>query len=126
MKGISLFIVPKFLVNADGTPGERNDARCASIEHKLGIHASPTAVHRCSTDGAVGYLVGEENRGLEYMFIMMNAARFAVGLEGVAIAERAFQRALAYAQGARAGHGPRSARRRSRCRSSTTPTCAAC
>src|SRR6185503_780145 len=90
VKGISLFVVPKFIGN------KRNSARCASIEHKLGIHASPTAV--MVYDKAVGYLVGEENRGLETMFIMMNAARFAVGLEGVAIAERAFQRALAFAK----------------------------
>src|SRR3989440_9275878 len=96
VKGISLFVVPKFIPNGDGTPGKRNAARCASIEHKLGIHASPTAV--MVYDKALGYLVGEENRGLEYMFIMMNAARFAVGLEGVAIAERAFQRALAFAR----------------------------
>jgi 3-(methylsulfanyl)propanoyl-CoA dehydrogenase len=96
VKGISLFVVPKFVPNEDGTPGKRNAARCASIEHKLGIHASPTAV--MVYEKAVGYLVGEENRGLEYMFIMMNAARFAVGLEGVAIAERAFQRALAFAK----------------------------
>jgi alkylation response protein AidB-like acyl-CoA dehydrogenase len=96
VKGISLFIVPKFIPDKDGSPGERNGARCASIEHKLGIHASPTAV--MVYDKAVGYLVGEENRGLETMFIMMNAARFAVGLEGVAIAERAFQRALAFAK----------------------------
>ena len=96
VKGISLFIVPKFLVNADGSLGKRNAAQCASIEHKLGIHASPTAV--MVFEKAVGYLVGEENRGLETMFIMMNAARFAVGLEGVSIAERAFQRALAYAK----------------------------
>ncbi len=96
VKGISLFIVPKFLVKPDGTLGERNGAKCASIEHKLGIHASPTAV--MVFDNAVGYLVGEENKGLAYMFIMMNAARFSVGLEGVAIAERAFQRALAYAK----------------------------
>ena len=96
VKGISLFVVPKFIPNQDGTPGQRNGATCASIEHKLGIHASPTAV--MVYDKAVGYLVGEENRGLEYMFIMMNAARFAVGLEGVAIAERAFQRALAFAK----------------------------
>jgi 3-(methylthio)propanoyl-CoA dehydrogenase len=96
VKGISLFIVPKFIPGNDGTPGKRNTAKCASIEHKLGIHASPTAV--MVYDKAVGYLVGEENRGLEYMFIMMNAARFAVGLEGVAIAERAFQRALAFAK----------------------------
>ena len=96
VKGISLFVVPKFMPNADGSAGKRNTAKCASIEHKLGIHASPTAV--MVYDRAVGYLVGEENRGLEYMFIMMNAARFAVGLEGVAIAERAFQRALAFAK----------------------------
>jgi len=96
VKGISLFVVPKFIPNEDGTPGKRNSAKCASIEHKLGIHASPTAV--MVYDRAVGYLVGEENRGLEYMFIMMNAARFAVGLEGVAISERAFQRALAFAK----------------------------
>ena len=96
VRGISLFVVPKFLVNPDGSLGARNGATCASIEHKLGIHASPTAV--MVFDKALGYLVGEENRGLEYMFIMMNAARFAVGLEGVAIAERAFQRALAFAK----------------------------
>jgi alkylation response protein AidB-like acyl-CoA dehydrogenase len=96
VKGISLFIVPKFLVKPDGSLGERNGAKCASIEHKLGIHASPTAV--MVYDDAIGYLVGEENKGLAYMFIMMNAARFSVGLEGVAIAERAFQRALAYAR----------------------------
>src|SRR5919204_731480 len=96
VKGISLFVVPKFIPNEDGTPGKRNSAKCASIEHKLGIHASPTAV--MVYDRALGYLVGEENRGLEYMFIMMNAARFAVGLEGVAISERAFQRALAFAK----------------------------
>src|SRR2546429_4074824 len=94
VKGISLFVVPKFIPDADGKPGRRNGANCASIEHKLGIHASPTAV--MVYDQAVGYLVGEENRGLEYMFIMMNAARFAVGLEGVAVAERAVQRALAF------------------------------
>jgi alkylation response protein AidB-like acyl-CoA dehydrogenase len=96
VKGISLFVVPKFLPKADGTPGERNTAKCASIEHKLGIHASPTAV--MVFEDAVGYLVGEENKGLAYMFVMMNAARFSVGLEGVSIAERAFQRALAYAK----------------------------
>ncbi len=96
VKGISLFIVPKFMVKPDGSLGERNAATCASIEHKLGIHASPTAV--MVFENAIGYLVGEENKGLSYMFIMMNAARFAVGLEGVSIAERAFQRALAYAK----------------------------
>jgi len=104
VRGISLFIVPKFLVNADGTPGKRNDVVCASIEHKLGIHASPTAVMQYGSgigevgEGAIGFLLGEENRGLEYMFIMMNAARFAVGLEGLAISERAYQHALAYAR----------------------------
>ncbi|MFM9969923.1 MAG: acyl-CoA dehydrogenase [Burkholderiales bacterium] len=99
VRGISLFIVPKFMLNADGSPGARNDVKCASLEHKLGIHASPTAVMIYGEkEGAVGYLVGEENRGLETMFIMMNAARFAVGLEGVAIAERAYQQALAYAR----------------------------
>ena len=95
-KGISLFVVPKFLVKPDGSLGGRNGARCASVEHKLGIHASPTAV--MIYENAVGYLVGEENRGLETMFNMMNAARFGVGLEGVAIAERAFQRALAFSK----------------------------
>src|SRR6266567_988164 len=99
VKGISLFVVPKVMVNDDGTLGERNDVHCVSIEHKLGIHASPTAVLAYGDrGGAVGYLVGEENRGLEYMFIMMNMARFSVGLEGVGIAERAYQRALAYAK----------------------------
>jgi alkylation response protein AidB-like acyl-CoA dehydrogenase len=99
VKGISLFAVPKFLVNADGSLGERNDVKCVSIEHKLGIHASPTAVMAYGEkDGAVGHLVGEAHRGLEYMFIMMNAARLSVGLEGVAIAERAYQRALAWSR----------------------------
>jgi acyl-CoA dehydrogenase len=100
VKGISLFIVPKFLVNADGSLGARNDVKCVSIEHKLGIHASPTAVmaYGDGGQGAIGYLVGEENRGLEYMFIMMNAARFAVGMEGVALCERAYQHAVAYAK----------------------------
>jgi alkylation response protein AidB-like acyl-CoA dehydrogenase len=99
VKGISLFLVPKFLVTPDGGLGKRNDVRCVSIEHKLGIHASPTAVLAYGDrEGALGYLVGEENRGLEYMFIMMNAARFAVGMEGVALCERAYQKALAYAK----------------------------
>jgi butyryl-CoA dehydrogenase len=99
VKGISLFVVPKFLVNADGTPGARNDVHCVSIEHKLGIKASPTAVLQFGDHGgAVGTLVGEENRGLEYMFIMMNAARFAVGMQGIAVAERAYQKAVAYAR----------------------------
>ena len=99
VKGISLFVVPKFLLNADGTPGQRNDVYCVSIEHKLGIHGSPTAVLAFGDNGgAIGTLVGEENRGLEYMFIMMNAARFNVGLEGLGDAERAYQRAVAYAR----------------------------
>ncbi|MEA1652948.1 acyl-CoA dehydrogenase [Nitrospirillum sp. BR 11164] len=98
-KGISLFIVPKFLLNAEGTPGERNDAYCVSLEHKLGIHASPTAVMSYGDNGAcVGYLVGEENRGIEYMFTMMNNARLGVGLQGVSIGDRAYQQALAYAK----------------------------
>jgi 3-(methylthio)propanoyl-CoA dehydrogenase len=98
VKGISLFIVPKVLVNDDGSLGARNDVRCVSIEHKLGIHGSPTCVLAYGDrEGAIGYLVGEANRGLEYMFIMMNAARLAVGLEGYAVAERAYQQALAYA-----------------------------
>ena len=98
VKGISLFIVPKFLVNDDGTPGERNDLRCVSLEHKLGIHASPTAVMSYGDqEGAVAYLVGEKNKGLEYMFTMMNLARHAVGVEGLAIAERAYQQARGYA-----------------------------
>ncbi|GAB2182083.1 acyl-CoA dehydrogenase [Denitratisoma sp. agr-D3] len=98
VKGISLFVVPKFLVNGDGSLGKRNDAKCVSIEHKMGIHGSPTAVMAFGEEGgAVGYLVGEANRGLEYMFTMMNHARLAVGLEGVGIAERAYQQALAYA-----------------------------
>lgn len=99
VKGISLFIVPKFLVNADGSLGERNDVHCISIEHKLGIKASPTAVLQFGDHGgAIGTLVGEENRGLEYMFIMMNAARFAIGMQGVALAERAYQKAVQYAR----------------------------
>ncbi|WP_120967483.1 acyl-CoA dehydrogenase [Comamonas sp. lk] len=109
VKGISLFVVPKFLVNADGSLGERNDVHCVSIEHKMGIKASPTAVLQfgdgtaasiadSAGPGAVGYLVGEENRGLEYMFIMMNAARYAVGVQGIAVAERAYQHAVAYAK----------------------------
>jgi alkylation response protein AidB-like acyl-CoA dehydrogenase len=99
VKGISLFVVPKFMVGDDGSIGARNDAYCVSIEHKLGIHGSPTAVLAFGDHGgAVGYLVGQENRGLEYMFIMMNAARFAVGMEGVAMAERAYQHARDYAK----------------------------
>lgn len=99
IKGISLFAVPKFLVNADGTLGARNDVRCVSLEHKLGIHASPTCVMAYGDQGgAVGYLVGQVHHGLAIMFIMMNAARFAVGLEGVALSERAWQRALDFAR----------------------------
>ena len=99
VKGISLFVVPKCMVNGDGSLGARNDVHCVSIEHKLGIKASPTCVLQFGDHGgAVGYLVGEENRGLEYMFIMMNAARYAVGVQGVAIAERAYQHAVAYAK----------------------------
>ncbi|MGF6531656.1 MULTISPECIES: acyl-CoA dehydrogenase [Paraburkholderia] len=99
VKGISLFIVPKFLVNDDGSLGERNDVHCVSIEHKLGIKASPTAVLQFGDHGgAIGHLIGEENRGLEYMFIMMNAARFAVGMQGVGVSDRAYQKAVAYAK----------------------------
>jgi len=104
VKGISLFVVPKYLVGDDGSIGKRNDVWCQSIEHKLGIHASPTAVLLFGDDkgdvgkGAIGYVVGEENRGLQYMFVMMNAARFAVGLQGIAVAERAYQLAAAYAK----------------------------
>ena len=108
VRGISLFLVPKFLVNADGSLAARNDVHCVSIEHKLGINGSPTCVLAFGENGgAVAELVGEENRGLEYMFIMMNAARYSVGLEGVGISERACQTALAYAhervQGTEAG-----------------------
>src|SRR6202789_3792805 len=114
VKGISLFVVPKYRVNADGSLGARNDVHCASIEHKLGINGSPTCVLVYGQNGgAVGDLVGEENRGLEYMCIMMNAARYSVGIEGVGLSERAYQTALAYAreriQGTEAGirGGPR-------------------
>jgi len=99
VKGLSLFVVPKFLINPDQTIGERNDVYCLSIEHKLGIKASPTAVLQFGDHGgATGYLVGNENRGLEYMFIMMNAARFAVGVQGIAIAQRSYQQAVSYAK----------------------------
>ncbi len=109
VKGISLFVVPKFLLNKDGSLGARNDVHCVSIEHKMGIKASPTAVLQygdgtaasiadSAGPGAVGYLVGEENRGLEYMFIMMNSARYAVGVQGIAVADRAYQHAVAYAR----------------------------
>ncbi|MBB5408845.1 hypothetical protein HDG34_002782 [Paraburkholderia sp. HC6.4b] len=99
VRGISLFIVPKFMINDDGTLGARNDVQCVSIEHKLGIKASPTAVLQFGDHGgAIGYLIGEANRGLEYMFIMMNAARFGVGVQGIAVADRAYQKAVAYAK----------------------------
>jgi len=99
VKGISLFLVPKFMVNADGSLGARNDAHCVSIEHKMGIKASPTAVLQFGDHGgAIGTLIGQENRGLEYMFIMMNAARYGVGLQGIAIADRAYQKAVGYAR----------------------------
>lgn len=99
VKGISLFLAPKFLVNADGSLGDRNDLICASIEHKMGIHGSATAVMSFGeNEGAIGYLVGEANKGLGYMFTMMNHARLNVGLEGVGVSERAYQHALAYAR----------------------------
>ena len=99
VKGISMFLVPKFLVNADGSLGARNDAYCVSLEHKLGIHASPTCVMAYGDNGgAVGYLLGQPNRGLEYMFIMMNEARLGVGLQGIALGERSYQQALAFAR----------------------------
>lgn len=99
VKGISLFIVPKVMINSDGSPGARNDLRCVSLEEKLGIHGSPTCVMAFGdNEGAVGYLVGEKNHGMEYMFTMMNNARISVGLEGVAIGERAYQQARAYAR----------------------------
>ena len=99
VKGISLFISPKFLVNEDGSLGARNDVRCVSLEEKMGIHASPTAVMSYGEDeGAIGYLIGEEGKGLAYMFTMMNNARLSVGLEGVAIAERAYQKAAEFAR----------------------------
>ena len=107
VKGISLFLVPKYLVNGDGSLGARNDVQCVSLEHKLGIHASPTAVLAYGDHGgATGYLVGEENRGLEYMFVMMNQARFSVGMEGVGLSERAYQRAVAYARDRVQGKAP--------------------
>jgi alkylation response protein AidB-like acyl-CoA dehydrogenase len=111
-RGISLFLVPKYLVNADGTLGARNDAYCASIEHKLGINGSPTCVMLYGdgrfgdTAGAVGWLVGEENKGLACMFTMMNNARLAVGIQGVAVAEAAYQKAKAYAEERRQGRAP--------------------
>ncbi len=112
-RGISLFVVPKFLPNGDGTPGRRNDVFCSSMEHKLGIHASPTCTMiygdgfaKDMEPGAIGWLVGEENRGLACMFTMMNNARLAVGMQGVAVAEAAYQKALAYAGERRQGRAP--------------------
>jgi len=99
VKGISLFLVPKFLLNENGEPGERNDVACVSIEHKLGIHASPTCVLSFGdNDGAIGYLVGQPNRGLMAMFTMMNDARQGVGLQGLSVAERSYQQAVAWAR----------------------------
>ena len=127
-KGISMFIVPKMLVRDDGTLGERNDVYCAGIEHKLGLHANPTCTLNYGerSGGALGYLVGEPNRGLEYMFIMMNAARFSVGVQELGdrrpgLSERAGVRARARARTRRRG-----GLGRSRSRSSAIPTCAAC
>ena len=106
-KGISCFIVPKFLLNEDGTPGKRNDITCVSVEHKMGIHASPTCVLSYGDNGgAVGYLIGEENRGMQYMFTMMNQARLSVGLQGLALGDRAFQQSLQYARDRRQGKAP--------------------
>ena len=112
-KGISLFLVPKFLVNADGSPGARNDVFCGGIEHKLGIHGSPTCTMiygdgfaKDREPGAVGWLIGEENRGLACMFTMMNNARLAVGIQGVAVAEAAYQKSLAFAQERRQMRAP--------------------
>ena len=103
-RGISLFLVPKVLVNADGTLGKRNDIKAVSVEHKLGIHGSPTCTMSMGDDGgAIGFLVGEENRGMACMFTMMNQARLGVGIEGVGIAERAYQQALAFRPGTQAG-----------------------
>ncbi len=114
VKGISLFVVPKYLVNEDGTLGSRNDVHCVSIEHKLGIHASPTCVLSFGDQGgAKGYLVGEENRGLEYMFVMMNLSRLNSGMQGPALGERSYQQALEYAksriQGGRSVSGEKQA-----------------
>ena len=126
-RGISLFLVPKFLVNADGAIGARNDIRAASIEHKLGIHASPTCVMVMGdAGGATGYLIGEENRGMACMFTMMNQARLSVGLEGVGIAERAYQQALGLRAGAQAGPRAQAARATAPIRSSCIRTSSAC
>ena len=112
-KGISLFLIPKFLVNADGSLGARNDIYASGVEHKLGMHASPTCTMTMGDKGgAIGYLIGEENRGMLCMFTMMNQARLGVGLEGVGIADRAYQQALAFAQERRQGRADRQDRRR--------------
>ncbi|MGA0153979.1 MAG: acyl-CoA dehydrogenase, partial [Ilumatobacteraceae bacterium] len=106
-KGISCFIVPKFLLEADGSLGRRNDITCVSVEHKMGIHASPTCVLSYGDDGgAIGYLIGEENRGMQYMFTMMNQARLSVGLQGLSLGDRAYQQALQYARDRRQGRAP--------------------
>jgi len=110
-KGISLFIVPKFLVNPDGSLGERNDVTCVSIEHKLGIHASPTCVMGYGDNGgAIGWMIGEENAGMRAMFTMMNMARLSVGLEGLAVSERAYQQALEYSHERLQGRAPGAAK----------------
>ncbi len=111
-KGISCFIVPKFLVNDDGSLGERNDVHVVSVEHKMGIKASPTCVlaYGDRSDGAVGYLIGEENAGMRYMFTMMNNARLGVGIESLGLAERSYQNALAYAKDRKQGYAPGAAR----------------
>jgi alkylation response protein AidB-like acyl-CoA dehydrogenase len=126
VKGISMFLVPKYLVNADGSLGAKNDVRCVGLEHKLGIRASPTcAMSFGDNGGATGWIVGEPNRGLEYMFIMMNEARFGVGVQGIGIGERAYQQALAFAKETRTGPRRRHPAR-SAFRSSITPTSSAC
>ena len=106
-KGISCFIVPKFLLNNDGSLGRRNDVVCTAIEHKLGIHASPTcSLSFGDNGGAIGFLIGEENRGMQYMFTMMNQARLSVGVEGLGLGDRAYQHALQYAKDRRQGRAP--------------------
>ena len=119
-----MFLVPKFLIDDAGNPSRRNDVKCIGLEHKLGIHASPTCTMRFGDDGgAIGWLVGEQGRGLNCMFTMMNNARLHVGMQGVAIAERAYQQALAYAHERRQGRRKGDAKP---CRSWNTRMCAAC